>query len=431
MLQKEAPVAQARQLVGQADVFQRLIGLFQFQVFFHQLRLRDTQGFQGGRDLAVGVRVVQSDRAVSAQRAKNQALALAVGVRRQRLHRHRADHALAHQQRRKQLGPDGRCSRFASLALDCDLAPLAHAARRVVGLAGERQTRTFLALAGVNAVGAGERIAVGLDHENRQVGAIEQAMHVAVERAENGGRFEVGGDLLADGDQVFERGAGLPQHLGAQCFGGGQPALMPGLGARQLGLVLHFDGGGAIGRLLHMRSVARGASAQRHFISARMVAHAGVFAGHGVEQVGRHAVAVDGRGNRHRLAQEVQRGVRAKHRLGRGQLVPRVNQRQHGQRGDLVVGVGMLARQRQGGIGLGQRSLRTVQAGQGMRLSTLRAAPKSSIVKRLAPLFELMKAVQRAFVIGAVERQVAVILEGDRVCPRLRHWRQRDQCLFQ
>ena len=82
VLQEEAAVAQAGQLVGQADVFQRLVGLFQFEVLFEQLRLGRAQRLQRGGHLAVGAGVVERDRAVGAQGAEDQPFALAVGARR-------------------------------------------------------------------------------------------------------------------------------------------------------------------------------------------------------------------------------------------------------------------------------------------------------------------------------------------------------------
>jgi hypothetical protein len=48
ILQEEAAVAQPRQLVGQADFFQRLVGPFQFQILFQQLFLGSAERLQRG-----------------------------------------------------------------------------------------------------------------------------------------------------------------------------------------------------------------------------------------------------------------------------------------------------------------------------------------------------------------------------------------------
>ena len=91
----------------------------------------------------------------------------------------------------------------------------------------------------------------------------------------------------------------------------------------------------------------------------------------------------------------------------------------------------MLARQRQRGVGHGQRFLRAVQLRQRMRLAAPRAALEVGLAERVAARFELRGSVQRGVVVAAVERQVAQVFERDGVGARAGQRRQGRQRFVQ
>ena len=107
-----------------------------------------------------------------------------------------------------------------------------------------------------------------VEQEHGKVGGVQQAVHVAVERAKNRVGVQVGGDLLADRGQVFERGADLLLHFGAARLGRGQLAVVRAFRLRPLGLELHLHGDGAVGRFLAVDLLARGDGIERHFVGA-------------------------------------------------------------------------------------------------------------------------------------------------------------------
>jgi hypothetical protein len=169
-----------------------------------------------------------------------------------------------------------------------------------------------------------------------EMGGVEQAVDVAVERAKHRRGGEVGGDFLADRAQVLERGADLLQRLGAARLGRRQLAVMLALGARALGLVLHLHGDGAVGRFGTVDLLARGAGAQRHLVGLGVVERVGVLARQRLEQLARHGVAVDGGRHRDRLLQVVQRGSGGADRDRIGQGVAHMQVGQHLERGELA-----------------------------------------------------------------------------------------------
>ncbi|UUZ56446.1 hypothetical protein LP419_15350 [Massilia sp. H-1] len=115
----------------------------------------------------------------------------------------------------------------------------------------------------------------------------------------------------------------------------------------------------------------------------------------------------------------------------RRQPVARVDFGQHPERADLAVGVAVFDRQRERGVALGERLLRTLQVRQRVRLAAPRAALKVRLAQGIAPFFEPGEAGQRALVVAAVERQIALVFECDRVGARAGQGFQRLECFVQ
>ena len=197
------------------------------------------------------------------------------------------------------------------------------------GQVGHQLVEERLRLAQLVAVAQG-----AADDAAQHIGAAFAAWNDAVDDHEGGGAdvvgdhaqrlvFQVGGARFARGslDQVLEQVDFIVRMHVLQH--GGQGAVVAALGAGTLGLVVHLHGDGAAGGLLAVGALARGGGVRGGGVGTHMVADGGVLAPQRLEQIGRQRVAGDVAGQRQRLVQVVQGGVRFRHRRRRRQPVTR------------------------------------------------------------------------------------------------------------
>ncbi len=108
-----------------------------------------------------------------------------------------------------------------------------------------------------------------------------------------------------------------------------------------------------------------------------------------------------------------------------------MDRRQYPQRGNLVAGIAVFAGQRQRRFRHGQRFPRAVQVRQGVGLAAPGAAAEIGLRERVAARFKLAEALQRAFMVADIERQVALVFERNGISARIWQQRERDERLGQ
>ena len=292
---------------------------------------------------------------------------------------------------------------------DIHLAPAQQAAHGIGariaqwnGVVGQRAAR-------FHAMRAPQRRAGRIEHVDGKGVDGQQGMDVAVQHLEHGAGVEVGGDFLADGRQALQGVAGLLQHFGAARLGGGQFAVVIAFRARMFRLVVDLHGGGAVARLLGVAFFARHARIEGDIVGARIVARMRVFARQRIEQFARRHIAVDGGGHLQRLVQEVQGGISLQHARRQGQVVARVQHRQHAQRRHLVHGVALRGGQLPRTLRRLVRLVRAVQVRQRVGAAALRHAAEIGLAQRFGPLRQAAEGVERRVVVALVQAQFAQV----------------------